>query len=317
MVEEAKDSVDQPATAAEAPAVLPEVSEAVNDVVATAAVENAVMEPVEAEPTVAASPMAVKVKSARGRKAKAVVTEPIAEAAVAPVSSTSPVAAPVKRAAAVRKAPKAKVVKAKPVLPAPAPAPKVRSAKPPVVAATAAAVKPAVKRPFTASPSVKKTSVSSNTAAPRKELFAMATTTTEFTEKFTAAFKDAQEKAKAALEKSQAAFGDAGEFAKGNVEAMVESTKILATGLQDMTKGYVSESKAAFEGMTADVKELTTVKSPTEFFEKQSALLRKNFDAAVAASSKNSEAFLKLANEAFQPISTRVSLAVEKMKKAA
>ena len=41
------------------------------------------------------------------------------------------------------------------------------------------------------------------------------------------------------------------------------------------------------------------------------------FDAAVAASSKNSEAMLKLANEAFQPISTRVSLAVEKIKKAA
>ena len=49
----------------------------------------------------------------------------------------------------------------------------------------------------------------------------------------------------------------------------------------------------------------------------QSALLRKNFDAAVAASSKNSEAMLKLVNEAFQPISTRVSLAVEKIKTAA
>lgn len=314
MVEEAKDSVDQPATAAEAPAVLPEASEAVKDVVETAGVE-----PVQAEPATPSSPKAEKPAGIRGRKAKPEVTEPAAQTAMAPVSPPAPAAAsvPVKRAAAIRKAPKAKVAKATPVRPAPALAPKVRSAKPPVVATPAAAVKPAVKRPFTASPSVKKNSVSSNTAAPRKELFAMATSTTEFTEKFTAAFKDAQEKAKAALEKSQAAFGDAGEFAKGNVEAMVESTKILATGLQDMTKGYVSESKAAFEGMTADVKELTTVKSPTEFFEKQSALLRKNFDAAVAASSKNSEAFLKLANEAFQPISTRVSLAVEKIKKAA
>ena len=59
------------------------------------------------------------------------------------------------------------------------------------------------------------------------------------------------------------------------------------------------------------------MKSPTEFLEKQSALLRKHFDAAVATSSKNSEAFLKLASEAFQPISNRGSLAVEKIKHAA
>lgn len=145
--------------------------------------------------------------------------------------------------------------------------------------------------------------------APRKEPFTM-NTATEFTEKFQSSFKDASEKAKAA-------FGDMGTFAKGNVEAMVESSKILATGLQEMGKGYVAESKSAMETLTAELKELTTVKSPTEFFEKQSALLRKQFDAAVATSSKNSEAMLKLATEAFQPISTRVSLAVEKMKQAA
>ena len=63
------------------------------------------------------------------------------------------------------------------------------------------------------------------------------TTTTEFTEKMQTAFKDASEKAKAALEKSQASFGELGEFAKGNVEALVESTKILSTGLQELGKG--------------------------------------------------------------------------------
>lgn len=145
----------------------------------------------------------------------------------------------------------------------------------------------------------------------------MTATTTEFTDKFQAAIKDATEKAKAAFEKSQASFGDVTAFAKGNVEAIVESSKILATGLQEIGKGYVTESKSAVETLTTEIKDLTTVKSPTEFFEKQSALLRKHFDAAVAASSKNSEAFLKLAGDAFQPISNRVSLAVEKIKQAA
>lgn len=153
-------------------------------------------------------------------------------------------------------------------------------------------------------------------AAPRKE-HSLMTTATDFSEKFQSAFKDASEKAKAAFEKSQTAFGDAGEFAKGNVEAVVESSKILASGLQEMGKGYVAEGKTAIESLTAEIKELAAAKSPTEFFEKQTALMRKQFDAAVAASSKHSEAVLKLANDAFQPISNRVSLAVEKIKQTA
>ena len=153
--------------------------------------------------------------------------------------------------------------------------------------------------------------------APRKEHPTMTTPATDITEKFQAAMKDAADKAKAAFEKSQASMGDMGAFTKGNVEALVESSKIFATGLQALSKAYMTESKSALETLTAEMKVLAAVKSPTELMEKQTALLRKQFDAAVAVSSKNSEAVLKLANEAFQPISTRVSIAVEKIKHAA
>ena len=62
--------------------------------------------------------------------------------------------------------------------------------------------------------------------------------------------------------------------------------------------------------------EARAVKSPTDFFQLQSALLRKNFDKAVAMSTKNTEAMLKLANDASQPLSSRMSLAMEKIKAA-
>lgn len=182
---------------------------------------------------------------------------------------------------------------------------------------------PAVTRRVPASPASRVspavTAPSYSAPASRKEPFKMDMNTNnpEFTGKLESAVKDATERTRAAFEKSQAAFGDVGEFAKGNVEAIVESTKILASGLQEMGKTYVSESKSVVEAMTVELKELASVKSPTEFFEKQAALLRKQFDAAVAASSKNSEAMLKLTNEAFQPISTRLSVAMEKMKVAA
>lgn len=287
MVDEVKVSTDEPTPAVDAIVAQPEVP---------------AVEAVEPEQPIAEEPS----KPVRAPKVKA---------KAAPVEAPAPVEA-------VVPAPAKPVKVRKPVKKAAAPTlAKARAPKLPVkAAAPVPAVKPASKRPFTAKPRVATTPVKTqsvksfvgSTKAPtsRKELFAMATTTTEFTDKLQTAFKDAQEKAKAA-------FGDAGSFAKGNVEAIVESSKILATGLQDMTKGYVAETKTSFETMTADVKDLATVKSPTEFFEKQSALMRKNFDAAVAASSKNSEAMLKLVNEAFQPISTRVSLAVEKIKQAA
>lgn len=288
MVDEVKDSLAEPAPVTEAPVALPEIPA------------------VEAEAPVASAP-APAIKAVPATKRKGNGRKASAKPAAKP--------APVEASATVAETKVAKPAKAKPVRAIPAKPSKAGAAKQPVAAAAKPAVKPANKRPFTATPRVK--TIGAGKTAPRKELFAMATTTTEFTDKIQNAFKDAQEKAKAALEKSQAAFGDAGTFAKGNVEAVVESSKILASGLREMTKGYVEETKSAFETMTADVKDLASVKSPTEFFEKQSALLRKNFDAAVAATSKNSEAMLKLANEAFQPISTRVSLAVEKIKHAA
>ena len=235
-----------------------------------------------------------------------VVTEPVAlEAEVAPEAEAEPavVTAPAKAETA-----------------APAPAKTIRARTAPArkpVAKAAKSPKPTPKPTKPAAAAAPRTPPARTVTAPSKEPRIMTTATTEITEKFQTALKDASEKAKAAFEKNQANLGELGAFTKGNVEALVESSKILATGLQELSKGYLTESKSAFETLTAEFKELAAVKSPSELLEKQSTLLRKQFDAAVAASSKNSEAVLKLVNEAFQPISTRVSLAVEKVKKAA
>lgn len=128
---------------------------------------------------------------------------------------------------------------------------------------------------------------------------------------------DIQARAKTAFDKGSEIATDMGEFTKGNVEAVVESGKILASGMQDIAKGYIAEGKAAVETMTADVKDVAAVKSPTEFVELQSKIVSRNFDATVATFSKNTETMVKLANDAFAPLSTRMSLAMEKVRKAA
>ena len=143
------------------------------------------------------------------------------------------------------------------------------------------------------------------------------TVTEDFTAKAKTMVADAQDRAKTVFEKTQAYAADYGDFTKGNVEALVASGKVLAAGLQDMGKDMVAEGKSALETMTADVKDLAAVKSPADFFKLQGEILRRNFDAAVATGSKRSETAVKLATEAFAPVQTRVSLAVEKIKQAA
>ncbi len=159
-----------------------------------------------------------------------------------------------------------------------------------------------------------------STVSELKELI-MATKTKDFTETVnktvTDAVADMQTKAQEAYDKTSGLVAEATEVAKGNVEAFVESSKIVAGGVQEFGKSYAAEAKTAYETLTADMKEVAAVKSPTELFQLQGKILRRNFDAAVAATSKNSEAAMKLANDAFAPISGRVNLAVEKLSKVA
>jgi len=155
-------------------------------------------------------------------------------------------------------------------------------------------------------------------AAIFSEEFTMTTFPTfDFAAPFQSIFADFQEKSKAAYEKSTAAVGDYTEFTKGNVEAVVEASKIFAAGLQELTSTFVADSRAGFETLTAEVKELAAAKSPTDFLKLQNDLAKKHFDEAVAAASKSSEALVKLSTEAAKPITTRVSLAVEKIKTVA
>ena len=205
-----------------------------------------------------------------------------------------------------------------------APAPKQAApAKKAVVATKQKATKPAAKKTIApkknAKPVAAKVAAKASPVSQIKDSIMSKTQTVaeDFTAKAKEAFTEAQDRAKAAYEKGTALFADASEFNKGNIAALVESGKVLAAGLQSLGKDYVAEGKTAFETVQADVKELAAVKSPADFFKLQGEIMRRNFDAAVASGSKHSEMLVKLANDSFAPISTRVSVAIEKAKQAA
>ena len=132
-----------------------------------------------------------------------------------------------------------------------------------------------------------------------------------------ALFADFNDRTKVAVEKSTKLVEEANDFAKGNLEAIVESGKITAKGLETFGQEAAEYSRKSFEAATAALKSMAAVKSPTEFFKLQSDFFRTSFDTAVAESSKTTEALIKLAGDAAQPLSNRVAVAAEKAKLAA
>jgi len=98
------------------------------------------------------------------------------------------------------------------------------------------------------------------------------------------------------------------------MEAVVESSRIVAAGARDLGQEMLASSKSGVEHASAAVKTLAEAKSPTEFFQIQSDLAKTSFDRMVAESSKFTEQFVKFAGEAVQPLSNRASITVEKIK---
>jgi phasin family protein len=223
----------------------------------------------------------------------------------------------------------ARVAKPKPVAkPEPEPAPpvaaKIVAPAPIAVAAPVEtpAAPPAVTEKKIEAPkieSVTETQTAAAIPAPvtQKDVFTMEPTIKAVTEKTQAAFAEFNDRAKTAVEKSTKLFEEANEFGKGNVEALVESSKIAAKGMETLGQDAAAFARKSFEDSSAALKSFAAAKSPTDFFKLHSDYVRGAFDAAVAESAKSTEAFLKLASEIAQPISNRFAVAAEKAKIAA
>ena len=234
--------------------------------------------------------------------AEAVKAEPQSapEAKAAPASSAASKKAPVNEPA---KAPVTKMV-AKPArMKRKSPAPKPVAAKP-VSPKKTTSTKPTMKD----SPVRKPAATKAPAGTIKKESTIMATT-----EQMTDMTADMQAKMQGAYEKTAAYASEMGEFTKANVEAIVESGKIMSSGLQDMARGDVETTKTVFETLTEDMKKMAAVKSPTELMTLQGELMRRNFDAMMSFGTKRTETGIKLANDSFAPLQDRMSVASEKL----
>jgi len=131
-----------------------------------------------------------------------------------------------------------------------------------------------------------------------------------------AVFGDVNARAKTTIERNTKVAEEMTDLAKGNVEALVASTKIAAKGVEKIGQEVAEYSRKSFEDASAAIKGFAEVKSPTDLFRLQGDFARTQFDSVIAESSKLSETMIKLAGDMFEPITSRYSVAAERVKNA-
>jgi phasin family protein len=249
-------------------------------------------------PTAAAAVDATAKASAAIAKA---ATPAMTDKAEAPAAAAKAAAAPAKAAA--------KVIRAATATPA-KPARKTRTVK---------AAKPARKvgRPARRTAAAAATATNTTTRIQNEGTRIMKKETAQVADRLQAVFGDVNERARTQIERNTRIAEEMTELSKGNVEAFVASTKVVAKGLETVGQEVAEYSRKSFEDASAALKSFTEVKSATDFFRLQSDFARSQFDGLVAESSKLSETMIKLAGDVAEPLASRYSVAAERVKAAA
>ena len=129
---------------------------------------------------------------------------------------------------------------------------------------------------------------------------------------FQSLFADAGERSQEAAKRSQKVAQELADIARANVEAVVEATRLATEGVRSIGQDAVARGRDGAEQAADAIRSLAEAKSPTEFVQLQSELAKTSFDRMVAESSRWTESMVKLAGQAFQPLSNRATANAER-----
>lgn len=125
-------------------------------------------------------------------------------------------------------------------------------------------------------------------------------------------FTDVAGRSEEAVRRSRKAAEELADIARANVDALVESGKIATTGAQSIGQQVLAKSRDNIDHAANTVRALAEAKTPADVLQVQSDYIRGAFDRLVEETANLTETFVKVAGEAFEPISTRASLNVER-----
>ena len=110
-------------------------------------------------------------------------------------------------------------------------------------------------------------------------------------------------------------FDEATAFAKESMDAGFASAAVANKGFEALADEVAAYGRKAAEAGFANMKALSGIKTVQDLLEVQTGFARAAFDTAFAGATKMAELAVKTANEAVEPLQTRVAKAVEKYGK--
>jgi len=129
---------------------------------------------------------------------------------------------------------------------------------------------------------------------------------------FQSIFAGAGDRGQDLAKKGQKVAEELADLARANVEAVVEAGRVASEGVRSIGQDVVAKQRDSFEQAADAIRSLAEAKSPTEYLQLQGDFARASFDRLVAESSKLTETMVKLAGEAFQPLSSRATANAER-----
>jgi phasin family protein len=149
------------------------------------------------------------------------------------------------------------------------------------------------------------------------------TLTSENIDRTVSGLKDGMASATVGLEQAQATMRDGMQkamksaedmfaFSQGNLEAVAKSSQIWATGMQTLSQSFATAAKASMEETMGMFKAMSGIKSVKDAIDLQTSLVRSTMEKAVSQTGQLADTSMKLSEQAFAPISARLTLAAEK-----
>lgn len=129
---------------------------------------------------------------------------------------------------------------------------------------------------------------------------------------FQSMFANAGERSQDIAQRGQKVAEQFADLTRANVEAIVEASRVAAKGARTIGQDVVATGRDGVEQAADAIRSLAEAKSPTEYLQLQGNFARASFDRMVAETSKLTETMVKLAGEAFQPLSNRASANAER-----
>jgi phasin family protein len=143
----------------------------------------------------------------------------------------------------------------------------------------------------------------------------MTTAKTKIADKTASVIETTQDQFAKAAETQFKAADEVAAFGKSNVEAFIQAGTIFFHGFEELARTVVGLTTAHVESSMTAAKALITCKTLTEVTDLHNAYTKSTFDHAMTEATHLSELAIKIANEAIEPISARVTATIEQVSK--